>query len=159
MYHLHRPLRLLAATAALGLVASRVEAQPLTVRPIQNLSFGFLLPGVATTIDAAQLARSGQIEVTAAIGTQFEIRYTLPTVMNGAGTTLPLTFGAGSAGAAPSSNPANLIRFNPATAARFQLVTTTRATFFLGGRAAPRVGQPVGSYTAPVVVTITNLGI
>ncbi len=159
MYHLHRSTRLLAAIAALCFVATRVEAQPLTVRPIQNLSFGFLLPGVATTIDASLLARSGQIEVTAALGTQFEIRYTLPTVMNGAGTTLPLAFGAGSAGAAPSSNPANLIRFNPAVAARFQLVTTTRATFFLGGQALPRGGQPVGSYAAPVIVTITNLGI
>lgn len=159
MYHPLRPLRLLAAIAALLLVAQRVEAQAVAVRPIQNLSFGFLLPGVATTVDAAQLARSGQIEVTATLGTQFEIRYTLPTAMTGAGTTLPLTFGTASAGAAPSSNPANLIRFNPAAAARFQLVTTTRATFFLGGQARPRAGQPVGSYSAPVVVTITNLGI
>ncbi len=150
--------RLLAAGVFLAL-AHRAQGQTLVVRPIQNLSFGFLLPGVPTTIDAAQITLSGQIQVEAAIGTSFEIRYTLPSVMTGAGTTLPITFGTTAAGAAPAANPAAMIRFNPAGAARFQLVTTTRATFFLGGRAAPRAGQPVGAYTAPIVVTITNLGI
>lgn len=155
---MHCARHLLLALIVLFL-APRAEGQSMTVRPIQNLSFGFLLPGVATTIDALQLASSGQIEISAAIGTTFEIRYTLPAAMSGVGTTLPLAFGSASAGAAPSSNPANLIRFNPAQAARFQLVTTTRATFFLGGRANPRNGQPIGSYSAPIVVTIINLGL
>ena len=159
MCHPHHSIRLLAAFAALSLAAHRAEAQAVAVRPIQNLSFGFLLPGVATTIDAAQLSRSGQIEVSAAIGTTFQIRFTLPAAMSGAGTTLPLAFGNNSAGVAAASNPANLIRFNPNATTRFQMVTTTRATFFLGGQARPRAGQPVGSYSAPVVVTIINLGI
>jgi hypothetical protein len=131
----------------------------LVVRPLQNLTFGFLLPGVPTTVDAAQITLSGQIQVEAPLNTNFQVQYTLPTVMNGAGTTLPVTFGTTAGGAAPSANPAAMQRFNPAAATRWQLVTTTRATFFLGGRAAPRVGQPVGSYTAPIVVTITNLGL
>ncbi|MBC7842282.1 MAG: hypothetical protein H7099_08210 [Gemmatimonadaceae bacterium] len=131
----------------------------LTVRPIQNLSFGFLLPGVPSSVDAATVTRSGQIQVEAPLGTNFQVRYTLPTVMNGPGTTMPLTFGTTDGGAAPTANPASMQRFNPATATRWQLVTTTRATFFLGGRAAPRVGQPVGGYTAPIIVTITNLGV
>lgn len=146
---------------ALGVLclASRAEAQTLSVRPIQNLSFGFLLAGIATAVAPNDFTRSGQIEFSAPLGTTFEIRYTLPTVMSGAGTTLPLTFGTASAGAAPSSSPASMQFFNPANAARFQLVTTTRATFFLGGQATPRLGQPVGAYSAPIVVTITNLGI
>ncbi len=135
------------------------EGQTLIVRPLQNLTFGFLLPGVATTVDAATITQSGQIQIEASLGTNFEVRYTLPTVMNGAGTTLPLSFGTTAGGAAPTATPASMQRFNPATATRWQLVTTTRATFFLGGRAAPRVGQPVGAYTAPIVVTITNLGV
>lgn len=158
MYRSSAVARLLTTGVFLAL-AHVAEGQTLVVRPIQNLSFGFLLPGVATTIDAAQITLSGQIQVEAAIGTSFEIRYTLPAAMTGMATTLPLTFGNNAAGAAPTANPAAMIRFNPANAARFQLVTTTRATFFLGGRAVPRVNQPVGSYTAPIVVTITNLGI
>ncbi len=158
MYRSSVLARLFAAGVYLVL-AHRAEGQTLVVRPLQNLSFGFILPGVPTTVDAAQITLSGQIQVEAAIGTNFEIRYTLPSVMNGAGTTLPITFGTTAAGAAPSANPAAMIRFNPAGAARFRLATTTRATFFLGGRVAPAVGQRVGAYTAPIVVTITNLGI
>jgi hypothetical protein len=158
MYCVSAFARLLTTGAFLAL-AHVAGGQTLVVRPLQNLTFGFLLPGVPTTIDAAQIILSGQIQVEAAIGTSFEIRYTLPTAMSGAGTTLPLTFATNAAGAAPSANPAAMLRFNPANPARFQLVTTTRATFFLGGRASPRVGQPVGAYTAPIVVTITNLGI
>lgn len=158
MYRFPVVARLLTTGVFLAL-AHVAEGQTLVVRPIQNLTFGFLLPGVATTIDAAQITLSGQIQVEAAIGTSFEIRYTLPANMIGAGTTLPVTFGNNAAGAAPSANPAAMIRFNPANPSRFQLVTTTRATFYLGGRAVPRAGQPVGAYTAPIIVTITNLGL
>jgi hypothetical protein len=152
-----------ARLALTGLVlsfASVAQGQTsLVVRPLQNLTFGFLLPGVPTSIDAAQITRSGQIQVEAPLGTNFQVQYTLPTAMSGAGTTLPVSFSTTDGGAAPSANPAAMQRFNPAAATRWQLVTTTRATFFLGGRASPRVGQPVGAYTAPIVVTITNLGV
>ncbi len=145
--------------AALSLAQVAQGQTSLVVRPLQNLTFGFLLPGVATSVDAATITQSGQIQIEAPIGTNFQVQYTLPTVMSGAGTTLPVSFGNTDGGAAPTASPASMQRFNPATATRWRLATTTRATFFLGGRASPRVGQPVGSYTAPVVVTITNLGV
>lgn len=159
MYRVTALARLMLTAFALSLASVAQGQTSLVVRPLQNLTFGFLLPGVPTSVDAATVTRSGQIQVEAALGTNFEVRYTLPTVMNGPGTTMPLTFGTTDGGAAPSANPATMQRFNPANATRWQLVTTTRATFFLGGRAAPRVGQPVGSYTAPIIVTITNLGV
>lgn len=145
--------------AALSLAKVAQGQTSLVVRPLQDLTFGFLLPGVATSVDAATITQSGQIQIEAPIGTNFQVQYTLPTAMSGAGTTLPVSFGNTDGGAAPTSSPASMQRFNPATATRWRLATTTRATFFLGGRASPRVGQPVGSYTAPVVVTIINLGV
>lgn len=145
--------------AALSLAHVAQGQTSLVVRPLQNLTFGFLLPGVATSVDAATITQSGQIQVEAPIGTNFQVQFTLPNTMSGAGTTLPVSFGASDGGAAPSANPASMQRFNPNGATRWQLVTTTKATFFLGGRASPRVGQPVGGYTAPVIVTITNLGV
>ena len=159
MFRVSDVVRLSFISLALCL-ASVAQAQTgLVARPLQNLTFGFLLPGVPTSVDAAQITRSGQIQVEAPIGTNFELRYTLPTLMNGAGTTLPVSFGTTDGGAAPSANPAAMQRFNPANPTRWRLATTTRATFFLGGRAFPRVGQPVGGYTAPIIVTITNLGV
>lgn len=159
MYRVSVIARLFASCCVLSLASVAQGQTSLVVRPLQNLTFGFLLPGVPTSVDAATVTRSGQIQVEAPLGTNFEVRYTLPTVMNGQATTLPVTFGTTDGGAAPSANPASMQRFNPATATRWQLVTTTRATFFLGGRASPRVGQPVGGYTAPIIVTITNLGV
>lgn len=138
-------------------LAGPVQGQ-LIVRPVQNLSFGLLIPGVPTVVDALQFTRSGHIEVGATIGAIFEIRYTLPTVMNGPGATLPLVFGTSSAGASASRTPSTLIRFNPNAAASFRFVTTDRASFFLGGEARPAIGQALGNYSAPIIVTITNLG-
>lgn len=151
-------IRALVLCALLPLFA-RAQAAPLLVRPIQNLSFGFLLPGVPTTIDPLTLSRSGQIEVQASLGAIFEIRYTLPTALTGPSGTLPLVFGSASAGASASRTPTDILRFDPKVATRFRFQTTDRATFFLGGEARPRTGQATGAYSAPIIVTITNLGV
>jgi len=147
------------ASCSLFLALESTQAQgPLVVRPLQDLSFGFLIPGVNTTVDALQLTRSGQVEVQATVGAVLEVRYTLPAVMNSGANTLPLAFGATSAGASASRTPIDVVRFNPNVATRFRYVTTDRATFFLGGLASPRTTQVTGAYTAPVIITITNLG-
>lgn len=137
----------------------QAQTAPLVVRPIQNLSFGFLIPGVNTTIDPLTLSRSGQIEIQAGIGTALEVRFTLPTVLGGPAQTLPVRFGSTSAGVSASRTPTDVLRFDPGAAARFRFVTTDRATLFLGGEARPRAGQRTGAYSAPIIVTITNLGI
>ena len=152
----------LLATCCAVLLAMPAQGQaPLVVSPVQNLAFGSLIPGVRTVVDPLLLARSGQIRVQASIGAVFRISYTLPTVMTrtGGGASFPLVFGAASAGAAASSTPTALVRFNPAVPTNFQFVTTDRATFFLGGEARPNAGQLTGAYTAPIIVTITNLGV
>ena len=158
MYRLSAVARTALATIVL-LPARTAQGQGVVVRPLQNLSFGVLLPGVATSVDPAQLSQSAQIELRAIRGNLLEVRFTLPTTMSGAGTTLPVTFSSTSAGAAPTSSPQSMSRFDPNYAARFTFLTTSRATFFLGGRALPRSNQPPGSYTATVVMTITNLGL
>lgn len=146
------------AGAVLALVAGGAPARAqLVVRPLQDLSFGFLLPGVRTRVDPLDLARSGQVELLAPRGTVFEVRLTLPAAMTGAGTTLPLVFDANGGAASALRAPTDAVRFDPRNPARFQLVTADRASIFLGAEARPRVGQPTGSYVAPLVVTITNL--
>ena len=124
---------------------------------MQDLSFGFMLPGVVTRVEPTDAIRAGQIELLATIGTSFEVRFTLPASMSGPGTTLPLAFNATSGGASAARTGADVIRVDPRGAARFQLVTANRAFIYLGGEARPRGNQPVGRYSAPVVVTIANL--
>lgn len=155
-----RPL-IAGLLASLSPLALRAQGPaPLAVRPLQNLNFGILIPGVPATVDPLTLSRSGQIEVQASIGAVFEVRYTLPDALTGpAGARLGLTFTPTSAGASASRTPTDLIRFDPRVPTRFRYVTTDRATFFLGGQVRPIAGQRLGAYSAPIIVTITNLGI
>ncbi len=158
MRRLLRCPRTARAVVALALVATApLRAQGITVRPLQNLSFGALLPAVVTRVEPVNTIRAGQIELLAARGTIFEVRFSLPAAMSGAGTTLPLAFLANSGAASAARTGADVVRFDPRGAARFQLATADRAFIYLGGEARPRAGQPVGSYTAAVVVTIANL--
>jgi hypothetical protein len=159
MFRMSLVCRIVPLCCATLFAVQAMGQAPLVVRPIQDLSFGFLLPGVATTVDALQLTRSGQIEVQASIGAVFEIRYSLPSALQSPAATIPLFFGSSAGGASASRTPIDVIRFDPNAPARFRYVTTDRATFFLGGEARPRIGQPTGRYAAPVIITITNLGI
>jgi hypothetical protein len=150
---------LLACVTPLALCAQ--GPSPLAVRPLQDLNFGMLIPGVPSLVDPLTLTRSGQLEVQASIGAIFEVRYTLPDALRSVsgGTRLRLDFTPTSGGASASRTPTDLIRFDPRVPTRFRYVTTDRATFFLGGEARPTPGQRLGMYTAPIIVTITNLGI
>jgi len=55
-------------------------------------------------------------------------------------------------GTGPLSTPAF---FNPNGAAVFRMVTSPDANVWLGGRVSPAANQPVGTYSATVVMTIT----
>lgn len=161
---MRRPLRVPLApiVGALALAAGvpALGAQAFTVRPLQDLSFGAVIPGVPVRIDPLDALRSGQVELAAPRGTLFEVRITLPSAMSGpGGATLPLAFDntSGAAAANRNGNRGDVIRFNPRAAQRFQLVTSDRAIIYLGGEARPRAGQGTGRYTAPVVMTLSNL--
>jgi hypothetical protein len=159
MSWLSAKLVLMVAFCALSLATPAMGQAPLVVTPVQNLAFGLLLPSVPSVVDPMQVTRSGQFRVQATPGAVIEVRYTLPHAMTSGTSSFPITFGPSSAGAAASGTPTSLMRFNPHAAMRFQFFSTDRATFFLGGEARPRSGQATGSYSAPIIVTITNLGV
>lgn len=149
-----------ACTALVVAASMPLGAQSIAVRPLQDLTFGAVIPGVPVRIAPLDVVRGGQVEVQATRGTIFELRITLPNTMTGpGGTTLPLQFDGASAVAAANrnGNRGDLVTFNPRAPQRFQLVTSDRAVIYLGGEARPRAGQPVGRYAAPVVMTISNL--
>ncbi len=152
-----RTVSCVLCAASFALVAN--AQTPLAVRPIQDLQFGLLIPGVPTTVDALQLSRSGQLQIQASVGTTIEIRFTLPNRLTGSNQPLPITFGSTSAGISASSAPTDVVRFNPSNPTRFKFTATDRATLFLGGTAIPKNNQRVGAYAAPIIVTITNLGL
>jgi hypothetical protein len=134
-------------------------AAQLTVRADRDLRFGSVIQGVSKYVPPNDPVYSGEFEFTATIGNMVQLRFTLPTNLNGpAGALMPITFGNTDAiaqGTGPTSVP---VTFNPRGAAVFRLVTSNRILIFLGGRVTPAANQRTGNYTAPVIFTVTIIG-
>ncbi len=145
----------LVLLAWLGLTAS--AAAQITVQGVRDLEFGPVMQGVQTTVAPTDPIKSGQFYFrTPSLGSRVRIRFNLPTRLNGpAGATMPIRFQNNDAmaqGTGPLSTPAF---FNPNGAAVFRMATSPDANVWLGGRVSPAANQPVGTYSATVVMTIT----
>jgi hypothetical protein len=151
----------LTALCWLPLALGAQGPSPLAVRPLQDLQFGVLIPGVPTVIDPVRLSNSGQLEVVASRGATIELRYTLPKALDhtSSGGRIRVDFDATSGAVSASRSLTDLVRFDPRAPVRFRFVSTDRATFFLGGLVSPTRGQKLGGYRAPIIVTVTNLGL
>ena len=151
-------LRLLAMLGVAPFALAAQGVATLGVRPIQDLKFGILLPGVPSAVAPTSIARSGQFEVQASAGTNVQVRVSLPGTLAGATSQLPIFFSNNSIGVSATGNPADMSYFNPKANMVFRFSNTTRATFYLGGEARPTATQATGAYSAPVIITITTLG-
>ncbi|MEX0891918.1 MAG: DUF4402 domain-containing protein [Gemmatimonadota bacterium] len=139
---------LLAAPAGLG-------AQQLLVTSDQNLQFGLLTPGVAAAVPATDPTRRAQLTIEGR--GSFSITFQLPDELIGpGGDAIPLLFGAAD-GLLDFKN--SLTAFDPAvgTEVRFNPAHTV-ASIYLGGQAQPPPGQPVGTYTATIVMMVVQTG-
>lgn len=142
---------------AAALVASPLSAQ-VSAAGVRDLSFGFVTAGVTTTVLPTDPSRSGEFRVTAPVGSQVQIRLTVPTRLNGpAGASMPTNFRNGDAfiqgtwtGALPSY-------FNPGSTGVFRFTGGPQAMIRLGGQVTPATNQRTGSYQNTVVCTINFL--
>jgi hypothetical protein len=143
------------------LCALRVSAQT-GVTGIRPLAFGTLLPGVPATVLPTDPSYSGQFNLTGRNNESVQITFTLPSSMSGpGGATLPLTFGAGSAGYSAAGSTGSETSFDPSTTQTVRLTHNAGGTgtgsVFLGGTASPSVTQRAGSYLGTVTLTATFL--
>lgn len=141
---------------ALGALIPRASAQ-VVVQGVRDLNFGVVLPGVQSTVAPTDPIRSGHFYFsTPALGTRIRIRFALPNQLtSGGGATMPISFRNGHAmiqGTAPTSQP---VFFNPNANRNFIMATSRDANVWLGGTVSPAAGQAVGTYVAPVVITVT----
>ena len=141
---------------ALGALAPAASAQ-IVVQGVRDLDFGVVLPGLQTSVLATDPIQSGQYYFsTPALGTRVRIRFDLPSQLDEpGGASMPITFKNNDAmieGTAPASPP---VFFNPNANTNLVMTTSRDANIWLGGTVSPVGGQAVGTYTAPVVVTIT----
>lgn len=144
---------MLGALLALGV--SRLIAQGITysVTGVQSLSFGTLLPGIPAIV-APTSATSGVFTLSGKNNETVSLTFTLPSAMTGpGGATLPLIFGASSAGFSPTQSVANETLFDPTQ--NYQATLGHKVgSVYLGGTANPSVTQRAGSYTATITLSV-----
>lgn len=153
----HRTASWLVAWCALVIAPAGVVAQGFSVHPVQDLTFGQVLPGVARTVSPNDAANRGSFEIRGS--GILTLQMVLPTHMvSTQGAHLPLTF----------SSSDGLIRWRrfglqfpwdvtkPYTL--WLLSLADGANVFLGGTARPDGGQAAGSYRATLILIVSNAG-
>lgn len=150
-------LRKLLLPAGLLLALTSPARAQLTVTPLRDLAFGWVVPNVAKHILPSDPVRSAQWEFLVPIGSQVRLQFSLPNRLNSGNNRLNISFGASdgiATGTAPSSVP---VTFDPRTAQTFNIVTSDRIWVFLGGTVSPTRNQRAGVYRNTVTLIVTVL--
>ena len=161
-------LALPASAAAQGPSASFtadavVVTVGMTIATLQDLSFGTVPKGVATTV-APAAATAGQWQITGNPNAFVTIAFTLPTVLTNIqalpGSTMPVSFGLASAlWRRASNNPAGATPFSPAlgTVGRFGPPPNPTINIWIGGTVNPAPAAKPGIYQGTVILSLTYL--
>lgn len=148
-----------AAQSSASVQAFATVLAPISVTSQQNLQFGEVIPGFASTVAPADagagrflLSGGDLLEVTLDFGT-------LPTALDHTVTasTLPLSFGGGSAGVGTLATAVDA-SFDPSSVFTTNLSGTGGLYVFLGGTVTPDVAQEAGDYTGTVTLTVAYTG-
>jgi len=169
--------RLLAAALVLALPARGVAQGPsgsfsadavvvtvgMTIATIQDLNFGSVPQGVATTVAPAG-ATAGQWQITGNPNGFVTIAFTLPTVLTNIqalpGSTMPISFGLTSAlWRRANNNPAGANAFSPAlgVVGRFGPPANPTINVWIGGTVNPAPAAKPGIYQGTIILSLTYL--
>ncbi len=169
--------RLLAAALVLALPARGVAQGPsgsfsadavvvtvgMTIATIQDLNFGSVPQGVATTVAPAG-ATAGQWQITGNPNAFVTIAFTLPTVLTNIqalpGSTMPISFGLTSAlWRRANNNPAGANAFSPAlgVVGRFGPPANPTINVWIGGTVNPAPAAKAGIYQGTIILSLTYL--
>lgn len=165
-----RVATVVAILAALG-VPGTVRAQnsaditaqanvltPLTVTGQQDLDFGNVFPGVASTVTVAD-ASAGRWLTTGTSGAEVQLTFTLPAALVSGGNSLPISFGANSGGYNVANDAGAATPFDPAGGVTTNLgVAPAELYVWIGGTVTPVAAQPQGVYTGTINLTVNYTG-
>jgi hypothetical protein len=142
---------LLAAGFGMAAGAPGLAGQTLMVATQQDLSFGQLMPGVATSVPPADVMNRAEVWVE---GTgRPTVTFSLPSrLVSASGAQIPLTFGAADGLVIAPNTTAT---FDPRTGTSLNLHGSHQtATICVGGTAQPAPDQAAGSYNGTIIVYV-----
>jgi hypothetical protein len=144
-------------------VDATVVTVGMAIATIQDLNFGTVPKGVATTV-APAAATAGQWQITGNPNAFVTIAFTLPTLLTNIqalpGSTMPISFGLTSAlWRRANNNPAGATAFSPAlgTIGRFGPAPNPTMNVWIGGTVNPAPAAKPGIYQGTVILSLTYL--
>ncbi len=134
----------------------------LTARDVQDLQFGTVPPGLATTVDPQTSASAGKFEIRGAQRAEITIDLTLPPALTIGPWSMPISFGANAACHQNRDQQAQCTYFDPSTT----LITNIRNRVFpdnlqivwIGGTVTPGAAQSPGVYSGTVTLMTAYTG-
>jgi hypothetical protein len=138
----------------LCLVARPLAGQSL-VTGVQDLAFGAVFSGAATSVAPTDPVRRGRFYLKHILNHQVGLRFNLPQQLHqaGGGGNLPISFGATDGIAEGTASNSVPVIFNPNNNQTFNLVNSADLNVYLGGQVSPRPGQASGTYTGTITLT------
>ena len=140
------------ALASISATAAVVGVAPLTAAGVQDLEFGTVLAGVAST--PPDVASYGRFFVTGEPLAAVSVAFTLPTVLTGPGGDIPISFGA-TDGIIYSAYPAVLVNFDPNATYGGTIDVAGQLTVGITGTVNPPAGTTTGTYNGTITLTVS----
>lgn len=155
------------------ITASADVVQPVVVDGTKNLIFGNVTPGNDKSVSYTGVSsqptggeQAGEFTITKGSNTEASVAFTLPTVLDSGDNELAISFATDDARFSNSEsltaegldhlafdpNQSIVLSNNAGTAPFFG---SNAFWVYLGGTVAPLTGQPAGTYTADVILTVT----
>ena len=133
-----------------------------TVRDVQDLQFGTVLPGFPTTVDPQTSANAGKFEIRGAQRAEITIDLTLPPALTVGPWSMPINFDANAACHRNRDQQAQCTYFDPSTT----LITNIRNQAFpdnlqivwVGGTVSPTPAQFPGVYSGTITLMAAYTG-
>ncbi len=147
-------LSLLLAALLPTAAAAQGRAQGVAVSRLADLAFGAVITGLPATVLPTD-ATAGEFLISAPNKSVVMMTFVLPTALTGAGT-MPVTFGAGSAGWSLTNLPSGATFFDPHDGAQVTMPAGAKSIYvWLGGSLGTvSQSQPSGNYTGTVTLSV-----
>jgi len=141
------------ATASITATANVTGYAPLTASGVNNLDFGAVTAGTPKAPTSLS-ANAGRFNISGQTSTSVTVTFTLPTVLTGPGSPIPVSFGT-TDGLLWTTYPTTHTTFNPN--APFFTVTDGSGNLVIGisGTVSPPLATTTGTYTGTVTLTVS----
>jgi hypothetical protein len=133
--------------------------RPLRATGVRGIAFGVVIPGIPQAVARTDAMRSAEFEIAGPNRSGLLVSFTLPTVLTApGGGSVPIVFGPASAGYSQSQAIGNQVAFDPAQPFAATLSNNGRGAIFLGATLQPAAGTAAGDYSAPITITLADVG-